>query len=880
MLQRTRSSAPDRTPGAAPTAPPTWRPWTALALALLVMLPYVGGLGSSLVYDDRLLLGQQPWLGDAAGLWPMVSQTMWQGLGLELTESVGYWRPLFAALLWAGSMVSHQPWPHELLPLLAHAVGAVFARRLARRLGLREPFAFLAALLFGVHAVHVENLAWISAGAGVYSGALLVVTLERFAAWRAGGSRGVPWAVGCLFAAALLAKESAVAVLPMALAIDLCAGLPRPAARRQWIAPYLALGMGLALWIGLRTAVFGDPAGGLLRTFVDFGVDTSRTWLLRVEFVGGALGLLGWPAELVHTRAVYPERGWTHPAMVLPIALTVAAVLALVFLRRRGRGPAAAGLALTLAALAPLCVRPEGQGMFPLADRFLYQAALGAAVLAAAALARLPHRPAALAIGAAAALGLGVRGALRVPDWNDDRSFWSAEVALSPDVATPHWSLGRVELERYRQRRAPEPLIEAFVAFNRAQDIAQAAAAHEDVPFVSRDDVYQANLGVAWCLVFEAEVDGFNDFTTARELGERIVEAHPLRAAGWVVLAVAEIGERDLDAAEASLRRALELHADFAEAHHNLGQLLLQRGRFGEARRHFERALALRPDQPDDLLWSARANAEEGRRDRARELGDRMAALYPNDARPLVLLAVLDGRAGDRLEALDRLERAVALDPENGHAHAERGKVLLALGRREEALLALRRACEFGPDLFEPHYNLAALLLEDGLDELALPVLMQAYRLGVDPGLRARLLGELAVALPAGGDGDLALAAVDVRRGDFAAAEGWIERRLAARPDDPAALVVAAKVSRGLGRPAQALERLERAVELAPEDLAPRLELARFLEGEGDRPAAARAYREALARVPEAEGNQAAGAAALRAQLEVRAAELEAPESK
>ena len=871
MLQRS-------SPPAAPQEPPTGshaRPWVALGLAFLVALPFLGGLGSSLVYDDHLLLGQQPLLGDPGGLLPMLSQTMWQGVGLETPERIGYWRPLFATLLWLGSMVSHQTWPHEVLPLLAHLVGAVFARRLALRLGLSEPLAFLSGLLFGVHAVHVENLAWISSGAGVYSGALTVVGLERFVAWRAGGSRGVPWSMGAVFVAALLAKESSVLLLPMALAVDLCAGIVRPARRRQWATPYLTLALIFGLWLALRAAVFGDPTGGLMRSFVDFGVDTSRTWLLRVEFVGGALGLLAWPAELVHTRAMYPERGWTHPAMVLPIALTLGAIAALVLVRRRGRGPVAAGLALTFAALVPLCVRPEGQGMFPLADRFLYQAALGAALIAAGLLARLPARPWALALGAACALALGVRGALRVPDWDDDRSFWTAEVALSPDVANPHWSLGRVELESYRSRRAPEPLIAAFEAFNRAQDIAQAAAAGEDVPFVSRDDVYQANLGVAWCLVFEAEVDGFNDFTTARELGERIVEAHPLRAAGWVVLAVAQIGERDLGGAETSLRRALELHPDFAEAHHNLGQLMAQTGRFGEARRHFERALELRPDQPDDLLWSARANAEEGRRARARELAERMGALYPKDARPLVLLAVLDGRAGDTLAALDRLERAVALDPELGHAHAERGKVLLALGRREDALLALRRACEFGPDLFEPHYNLAALLLADGLNELALPVLLQAYRLGVDPELRARLLGELAVSLPPGGEGDLALAAVDVRRGDFAAAEGWIERRLAAQPEDPATLLVAAKVSDGLGRPAQALERLERAVELAPSDLHPRLELARHLEARGDRRAAAQAYREALERVPRADPANEAGARALRAQLEIRAEELD-----
>ena len=66
MLQRS-------SPPAAPPEPPTGsdaRPWAALGLAFLVALPFLGGLGSSLVYDDHLLLGQQPLLGDPGGLYP------------------------------------------------------------------------------------------------------------------------------------------------------------------------------------------------------------------------------------------------------------------------------------------------------------------------------------------------------------------------------------------------------------------------------------------------------------------------------------------------------------------------------------------------------------------------------------------------------------------------------------------------------------------------------------------------------------------------------------------------------------------------------------------------------------------------------------------
>ena len=115
-----------------------------------------------------------------------------------------------------------------LAPLLAaspaiklHAFAAMTAFALAWRVTKSTLAAAFAALLFGLHPIQVESVAWISAINGPLFGALSLLSLERFLAWRERGSTGLPWASAVCLALALLAKELAFAVVPCALVLDL-----------------------------------------------------------------------------------------------------------------------------------------------------------------------------------------------------------------------------------------------------------------------------------------------------------------------------------------------------------------------------------------------------------------------------------------------------------------------------------------------------------------------------------------------------------------------------------------------------------------------------------------------------------------------------------
>jgi Flp pilus assembly protein TadD len=86
-----------------------------------------------------------------------------------------------------------------------------------------------------------------------------------------------------------------------------------------------------------------------------------------------------------------------------------------------------------------------------------------------------------------------------------------------------------------------------------------------------------------------------------RAAGERGADADVLSAIGSANLRLGRLGQ-----AEQMLRRALELDPTFVPALNNLGVVLMERDKAGEARRVFERAFALDSGKSDSIRENLR----------------------------------------------------------------------------------------------------------------------------------------------------------------------------------------------------------------------------------------------------------------------------------
>jgi len=171
---------------------------------------------------------------------------------------------------------------------------------------------------------------------------------------------------------------------------------------------------------------------------------------------------------------------------------------------------------------------------------------------------------------------------------------------------------------------------------------------------------------------------------------------------------------------------------DVAWLHYNAGRAAHTKGLLDQARSHFARAAALRPEEPlfaYGLGWSLR---DEKRLASAIEALERAEAFRPSDARVVYLLGVTLRDVGRFEDAVAALTRALAQDARHLRATYALGLCLYEQRRYADALTHFTEVTRVEPDNMRGHYQQGAAWLALGEVERALPALRRALALRTD----------------------------------------------------------------------------------------------------------------------------------------------------
>jgi protein O-mannosyl-transferase len=856
--------------------PSTSRNLGLLAIALVVTaLVFARALQGDFVYDDGLTVSRNPVITSLANIPQMFARPMWEFAGARDTATVGFWRPLSTVALAIGwALGAGKPIAFHVLSLALHLAAVAVAFRLALRITKITSIAFFAALLFGVHPVHVESVAWISAINDPLSGLFALLSLDAYVAWRERGSSGSPWLAGVWLLLGLLSKEMAFAVIPMALGYDVAVLVTTKEKRDwRWVRALTPFAVTLAVYFVARAAVFGSLAAGFDRTTTSFGVSTLRSLMLRVELLGGGLKLLLAPIELKVFRPFVPQLSWAVIGWPLfMIAVWTASVT--VHARRKSRAAVVAVLFAALA-LTPLLVNVGALGLFPLADRYLYVAVFGAVLLVSMACLRgiIPHHVGVTVLAITAAL-CGWQSFERTAIWKDEKTLLQTAAQESPRSPYAQWQLGRIELDEYRRTGDTQALTASNTAFLQALALGSAAQRGDTTIFVVTEDFTQSNVGLGWTEFYRAQLMEPHDYSVPETVFNMTTKRYPLSVEAWTGLGVTKTALGDLDAAEKALTTALGIDPHYVEAHRNLGELWMRRGKWSEAQREFATALAGRPDHVEYLLALAGAYENGGDDANALTQVERAATLAPNLSEPIVLRGILLARKGDLDGALAQFDRALVVRDSDGNAWLQKGKVLLARQEKNGALRCFQRACDLATDNFEAHYNAGALLLSMEGVSSAMPYLTRAYEHRPD-NATGKTLRDTLLKLPIqSADTYLNLATADADRKDARGALEWLALALKIAPNDGKTLYLQGAMLKETGDRDGALRVWKRACDLLPGSLMAQESTAALLIELGDK-TSARAYLErALAIAKKAEG-QSPDAQAAIAELEKKLAETQ-----
>lgn len=236
--------------------------WLVLAgLVLGCGLVFANAIGGAFVYDDSRQIVDNPLIQDSRHYATALTSDVWAFKGESEEAWSNYWRPTFT--LW--TIANYRLFGSEstagwhVANIFLHALVTCLGFLLMRFLGASTVVAGSAALVFAVHPVHVESVAWISGSPDLLMaigclGALwLALAAARKPDWRKHLGALV------LLAFSLGAKEVAV-VFPLLLFVAALATSESGTARERitraalLALPYLLL---CAAWFAVRIAVLG-----------------------------------------------------------------------------------------------------------------------------------------------------------------------------------------------------------------------------------------------------------------------------------------------------------------------------------------------------------------------------------------------------------------------------------------------------------------------------------------------------------------------------------------------------------------------------------------------------------------------------------------------
>jgi tetratricopeptide (TPR) repeat protein len=545
--------------------------------------------------------------------------------------------------------------------------------------------ALLGALLFAVHPLHVESVAWIAGRKELLSGFFLFLAW-LFALKAEERSRG--WFLAAALAAFLVAcfsKASAVVLPVLLLATALL--LPRYAGRRREAA--------LATWPFFAVAVV--PVIVHLAVGFSVGVVVSESRPLDARLLAW---VASWGASVYRTvlpfdlSIDYPEaRAPGAGALVLAGLLLLGALAA--FLAARRRAPVVAfGIAAFFVALLPF------NNVFPAtevlaADRYLYLSLFGAAAVAAWAVRSWRRGTAVLAVVVLLCTGLSVASGSR---FRSDEELWTRTIAARDASALAYFNRGaaRVNLARTATPRDPELLGEGLkdlrAALSRAVLEEHRAKANRAlvVPLLETGEIAEALERADDALAILGGISGKH---------AKRFKAQVLYERG----AVHKDGRRAYAAAAKDFHAAARLQPRYrywAEA----GQAYLASGQLDAARHALNKAAAHDRTRPEPFLDLALLAARLGNREAQQRALQDAARRAPRDAQVVEAWVNfwLNDEAPNYLKAKEELERLPERAPARRalEAGVEAQRALYLFRRRElePAVAAADRACALGLD--------------------------------------------------------------------------------------------------------------------------------------------------------------------------------------
>jgi len=452
-------------------------------------------------------------------------------------------------------------------------------------------------LIFAVHPLHVESVAWITERKDVLSACFLFLTLIAYLRYTFQPSIRRYLPVLMAFGLGLMTKPMLVTVPFLLLLLD---GWPLQRWHWQrcvWEKLPLLLVSAAA---SIATYSFQKQMGAVQT--IAIGTRISNALLSYVLYLRQTL----WPARMAvfypYPKAFASWTVWCSLGLLLAVSAGVIAV-------RRTRPWLAFGWFWYVGLLVPVAGFVQA-GWQSRADRYMYLPLVGIAVMAAWSATELverwPRTKPLVVVGAASCILFSTAIAWRQASyWQNEETLYQHALAVTADNWLAHGNLGAsllriperrgesmAHLEESLRIRPDNPEVESNIGLCLVDaGLCDSAIPHFEAALRRRPNNTLARLHLGLCILKDSR------FEQAAAHFEKVLQldAGKLAARLGLAQALANIPGREAEAIS-QYQTALRANPDSSEAHRGLADVLVRVSRTEEAIVHLEAAQRLRPE--------------------------------------------------------------------------------------------------------------------------------------------------------------------------------------------------------------------------------------------------------------------------------------------
>ena len=590
--KRTRQKKVERGSTSDVAVPRNWILWLILGVTFFA---FSNSLLNGFAYDDTTQILSNQFIRDLENLPKALVTETWyfraqqdQDPNEQDKPSTPYYRPVFVIYLmvmWKLFGASAPGW--HVFNVLLHMLAVYYVFRVLEKVTSDLRLAAIASVLFAVHPLRVESVAWVSGLTDPLLALFLLASFYSYIRYRHEKRPKLLAASLALFVFTAFEKEPAV-VFPVFIAAYELFIINQDRDFRSRIKPAMAYGAGF-LFISAFYFVARYYALGFALNNPDFKSYPFSQVVLTIPLViWKYIGLLIWPVDLSLFHATYMVKSPLDLRFILSFAGLVGLAAALWPLRKNMI--ARFGILWFAINLLPVLNLSAFGEDFLVQECYVYISSIGFSLLVAMALVKVPiekwlrlekRRTAQAVLVSVLVFLLAGRSVAQNTTWKDDLTVWLHGVETAPEQSISHYILGHKFISRAEYQKAAEQLEEVLKSS-------------------PNNLVATTNLASAYSLIYQYRATANPDtadpapLTRAIELCQKGLSISDKLSSLWDTMGMIytfNTNQKNLDRAVACFERGLSLDGENAGIKFHLGATLVKKADFDSGIRYLQAAL-------------------------------------------------------------------------------------------------------------------------------------------------------------------------------------------------------------------------------------------------------------------------------------------------